>query len=573
MPYPAASVKQIHDMLTAKGAPFEMKVENVLGVEMRTYANAPPSLAAIFEMSRAWGDLPLAVYENERVSYKAATNAAAKLAHIFINDYGVKKGDRIALIMRNLPEWIVIFWAAVLSGAIISPLNAWWTAEELEYGLNDCGAKLVISDAASFKRVAPKIAGLKCAEHFIVARAGKNDIGATAALEALIGDSASWNAIPHQTIPEVKMLPDDIVTLFYTSGTTGSPKGAYGTHRNCITNLMNTMVAQARMYIRRGEKPPEPDPTLPRKASLMSIPLFHVTACHSVMVVSMAAGTKIVMMHKWDALKALEIIECEQITSLGGVPTIAWQILEHPQFDEFNVDSVEVVSYGGAPSAPELVKRIVEGFPNVQPGQGYGLSETSAAVTLNIGEDYRAKPTSCGPISPINDVKVIGGDGKEVALGEVGELWVKGPNVVVGYWNKPEATAEAFQNGWFKTGDLVKMDDEGFLYIVDRAKDMIIRGGENVYCAEIEDILYKHPEVFDAAIVGVPHKQLGEEVGAAISVPEGVEVTLEEIKALVGAHLASFKVPVHLKVFHEPLPRNANGKIMKRDLRELFVPN
>jgi len=571
MPYPALSVEKIHELLTAKGAPFEMKNENVLGVDMRTYVNAPPNLATIFEMARAWGDLPLAVYEDERVSYAAATNAAAKLAHIFINDYGVKKGDRVALIMRNLPEWMVVFWASVLSGAIIAPLNAWWTAEELEYGLNDCGAHLVIADAASLKRVSPKIAALKSAKNFIVARAPKDTSLNAVRLEDLIGSTASWSAIPTQTKPDVELLPDDVVTLFYTSGTTGHPKGAYGTHRNCITNLMNTMLAQARMYIRRGEKPPEPDPTLPRKATLMAIPLFHVTACHSVMVVSMAAGTKIVMMHKWDALKALEIIEREKITSLGGVPTIAWQVLEHPQFDEFNVDSVEVVSYGGAPSAPELVKRIVEGFPNVQPGQGYGLSETSAAVTLNVGEDYRTKPTSCGPISPINEVKVIGGDGKEVALGEVGELWVKGPNVVVGYWNKPEATAEAFQNGWFKTGDLVKMDEEGFLYIVDRAKDMIIRGGENVYCAEIEDVLYSHPEIFDAAIVGVPHKQLGEEVGAAISVPEGVEVTLEEIKALVGAHLANFKVPVYLKVFHEPLPRNANGKILKRELRDLFV--
>lgn len=571
MPYPAATIPQIHAMLTAKGSPFEMGEANVLGVDMRVYTNAPPNLKFIFEASRAWGDLPVAVYNDERVSYKETTNAAAKFAHILINDYGVQKGDRVAIIMRNLPEWMTVFWAAVLVGAIATPLNAWWTAEELEYGLNDCGAKIAIMDGGSLARTAPIIGNLKTLKDVIVTRAKGSVPPQVKRLEDLIGTTDEWNDIPQTAAPSVELLPDDVVTLFYTSGTTGAPKGAYGTHRNCITNLMNLMLAQARMYIRRGEKPPEPDPTLPRKATLLSIPLFHVTACHAIMVVAFAAGTKIVMMHKWDALKALELIEFEKINSFGGVPTIAWQVLEHPRFKEFNVDSVEVVSYGGAPSAAELVKRIVEGFPNVQPGQGYGLSETSAAVCNNVGEDYRLKPTSCGVVAPINDVKILGADGKEVALGEVGELYIKGPNIVVGYWNKPEATNEAFNDGWFKSGDLVKMDEEGYMYIVDRAKDMIIRGGENVYCAEVEDVLYKHPEVFDAAIIGVPHKTLGEEVGAAVSVPEGVEITLEEIQELVRAHLANFKVPVHLKVFREPLPRNANGKILKRDLRDLFV--
>lgn len=571
MPYPAASIPQIHAMLTAKGSPFEMSEANVLGVDMRVYANAPPNLKYIFEASRAWGDLPVAVYNDERVSYKAMTNAAAKFAHILVNDYKVQKGDRIAIIMRNLPEWIAVFWATVLVGAIATPLNAWWTAEELEYGLNDCGAKLAIMDGGSLARTAAIVPNLKVLENVVVARAKGIIPTQIKQLEDLIGPTSAWNDIPQTDAPNIELLPDDVVTLFYTSGTTGAPKGAYGTHRNCITNLMNLMLAQARMFIRRGEKPPEPDPSLPRKATLLSIPLFHVTACHAVMVVAFAAGTKIVMMHKWDALKALELIESEKINSFGGVPTIAWQVLEHPRFKEFNVDSVETVSYGGAPSAAELVKRIVEGFPNVQPGQGYGLSETSAAVCNNVGEDYRLKPTSCGVVAPINDVKILGADGTEVAIGEVGELYIKGPNIVVGYWNKTEATQEAFNNGWFKSGDLVKMDEDGFMYIVDRAKDMIIRGGENVYCAEVEDVLYKHPDIFDAAIIGVPHKTLGEEVGAAVSVPEGVEVTLDEIQELVRSHLANFKVPVHLRVFHAPLPRNANGKILKRDLRDLFL--
>jgi len=276
------------------------------------------------------------------------------------------------------------------------------------------------------------------------------------------------------------------------------------------------------------------------------------------------------MMHRWDALKGIELIEAEKINSFGGVPAIAWQVIEHPQLKEFDTSTVESVSYGGAPSSAELVRKIVETFPKVSPGQGYGLTETSAAVT-NIGsEDYELRPLSCGPAHPVNDVRVVDGNGQDVALGEVGELWIRGPNVIVGYWNKPEATEAAFGGGWFKSGDLVKMDEEGFIFIVDRAKDMIIRGGENVYCSEIEDILYKHPDISDAAIIGVPHKVLGEEVGAVVTVPPGSTLTAEELKRWVGASLASFKVPAHVRIMYEPLLRNANGKILKRELKALF---
>jgi long-chain acyl-CoA synthetase len=570
MPYPAMSVAQTHAILTGPGGPLETELKTIRGEELRVYKVGPQSLRDIFEIGRSHGDIDFLVYENERISYRAHANAASKLAHILRDTYGVQKGDRVALVMRNLPEWPVVFWASVIIGAMICPLNAWWTADELEYGLRDSGSVIAIVDVERADRIAEKLPLVPNVRNVIVARGGDDRPASAIALESLIGPATSWADLPDIAAPDVAIDPEDLCTLFYTSGTTGAPKGAYGTHRNVITNLLNMMVNNARQFLRRGETPPAPDPAAPKKASLLAIPLFHVTGCHAVLVPSVAQGAKIVMMRRWDALKGIELIEKEKINGFGGVPAIAWQVIEHPQLKEFDTSSVETVSYGGAPSSAELVRKIVETFPKVSPGQGYGLTETSAAVT-NIGsEDYEHRPLSCGPAHPINDVRVVDANGKDLPVGEVGELWIRGPNVIVGYWNKPEATQAAFGGGWFKSGDLVRMDEEGFIFIVDRAKDMIIRGGENVYCSEIEDVLYTHPEISDAAIVGVPHKVLGEEVGAIVTVPPGSDLSDEDVRRWVGAKLASFKVPAHVRIMYEPLLRNANGKILKRELKALF---
>lgn len=570
MPFPAMSIAQAHAMLTGPGSPLEIETQTIRGQELRVYKAGPRTLRDIFDLSRTHGDLDFLVYEEERISYAAHANAAAKLAGILRDQYGVQKGDRVALVMRNLPEWPVVFWASILIGAMICPLNAWWTADELEYGLRDSGAVLVIVDVERSDRIAEKLPLIPNIRAVIVARSGDDLSAGAVALETLIGSTASWADLPATAAPDVTLEPDDLCTLFYTSGTTGAPKGAYGTHRNVTSNLMNLMLNTSRQFLRRGEAPPAPDPTAPKKALLLSIPLFHVTGCHAFLVPAVAQGAKIVMMRRWDALKGIQLIQNEKINAFGGVPAIAWQVIEHPNLGDYDVSSVESVSYGGAPSSAELVRKIVETFPKVSPGQGYGLTETSAAVTSIGSEDYELRPLSCGPIHPINDVRVVDGNGQDVPLGEVGELWVRGPNVIVGYWNKPEATEAAFGGGWFKTGDLVRMDEEGFLFIVDRAKDMIIRGGENVYCSEIEDVLYTHPDISDAAIVGVPHKVLGEEVAAVVTVPQGSGLTDEDVRRWVGAKLASFKVPTYVRIMNEPLIRNANGKILKRELKSLF---
>lgn len=570
--FPAMSIADANVFLTkTPGSPLETEQTVIRGITYTTWKNAPKTLGDVFAVGEPWGPHDYIVLDEDRVSYDAHRRAVLKLAARLTGD-GVKKGDRIAIIARNLPEWSAAFWAGVMVGAIVTPLNAWWTGPELEYGLADSGSKVVIVDHERWQRVIPHLLSLPALEKVYLCRSPEkvNDPRVTQ-MEDVLGKPNEWKNLPAGDLPGVPLDADDDVTIFYTSGTTGKPKGAVISHRNIISNIFNALSAQARSFLRRGEMPPAPDPTLPRKAGLLSVPFFHATGCFAVMIPAMLSGTKLVLQRRWDADAALALIEKEKINSAGGVPTIAWQILEHPRFDEFDLSSLEIVSYGGAPSAPELVRRIKERFPKTQPGQGWGMTETSATATTNFGEDYIRKPASCGVPAATGEAKIMSLDGKELPIGEVGELWYKGPIVVRGYWNKPEATAETFTDGWVHTGDLARIDDEGFIYIVDRAKDMLIRGGENIYCVEVENALYDHDAVMDAAVVGRPHKVLGEEPVAVVHLKPDHSASEEELRAHVATKLAAFKVPVKIVFLPDNLPRNPNGKIMKRDLKALFT--
>ena len=385
-------------------------------------------------------------------------------------------------------------------------------------------------------------------------------------LEDVIGTPHDWVTMPAGELPVVDLAPDDEATILYTSGTTGKPKGALGTHRNFMTNILSGGYAAARTILRRGEPLPDPVP----KVALTVIPLFHATALSSGLMGALVAGSTTIYMRKFDCLRAMEIIERERVNSTGGVPTIAWQILEHPERHRFDLSSLELIGYGGAPSAPELVRKISEDL-KVMPGNGWGMTETTATVTTHFGEDYMNRPESCGPAVATADLEIRGEDGVTVLpAGTVGELWARGPMIVKGYWNKPEATAATFVNGWVRTGDLARLDEEGFCYIVDRAKDMVIRGGENIYSSEIENVLYAHPAVTDCALIGIPHRILGEEPAAVVHLAPGTSASEAELQAWVREHLAAFKVPVAIRFCDEMLPRNANGKILKRDLKAYF---
>jgi len=543
----------------------------IRGVPTRTWKNAPPSLRAVVEVSRASADRVFLVHEDERVTFEAFHRAVATLAEVLAAD-GVVKGDRVAIVMRNLPEWPVAFYAAASVGAIVTPLNAWWTGPELEYGLIDSGAKVALVDAERLERLSEHLPNCPELERVYVARAAEEIAHPQLLkLEDVIGAPETWADLPDRPLPTTPIAPDDAATIFYTSGTTGKPKGALGTQRNINSNIMASASVAARAFLRRGEAPPAPDPSAPQRAVLLSVPFFHATGCFAMLNPTLISGGKMVMMRRWDAVRAFELIEREKVNLAGGVPTIAWQLIEHPLRDNYDLSSLESVAYGGAPSAPELVRRIRETFPNSAAGNGWGMTETSATASSNSAEDYEHRPDSCGPAVAVTDLKIMTVEGdRELPIGEVGELWCQGPQVVAGYWNKPEATAQTFVDGWVKTGDLARLDEEGFCYIIDRAKDMLIRGGENIYCIEVENVLYDHPAVMDAALVGIPHRTLGEEPGAVVTLKPGASATEAELRAFVAERLAAFKVPVRVLFWHETLPRNANGKILKPELRKLF---
>ncbi len=571
--WPAMSIADAHALLTAPGAPFEMVTLTIRGIPTRTWKNVPPTIRDVFLAGRAHGERTFLVHDDERVTFEAFARATVTLAAQLIAD-GVRKGDRVAVVMRNLPEWPVAFFAAQLCGAIVTPLNAWWTGHELEYGVTDSGMSVLLIDAERLARLTEHLPNCPELKRIYVTRSTE-DAGnpLVRRLEDVIELPNDWAALPDRPLPDVAIAPDDDATIFYTSGTTGKPKGALGTHRNMVSNIMASGLSAARSFVRRGEMPPASDPAAPQKGMLLSVPFFHATGCFAVLSPSLFAGAKIVMMRKWDVEAAMALIERERLTSCGGVPTIAWQIIEHPNRASYDLSSLESVAYGGAPSAPELVRQIVTQFKGAAAGNGWGMTETSATFTHHAAEDYANRPDSAGPPVPVCDVKITdpADPSRELPVGAVGELWGRGPNIVREYWRKPQATADTFVDGWVRTGDLARVDEEGFVFIIDRAKDMLIRGGENIYCVEVENALYDHPAVMDAAIVARPHHSLGEEPAAVVTLKPGSAATADELRGHVAARLAAFKVPVEVRFWDGPLPRNANGKVLKAELRALFA--
>ncbi len=590
---PKMSLAEATAQLTGPGQIFEMEELDIRGVPTRTWKNAPPTMRAVFDMSAAHGDATFLVYEDERISFGEHYRRAAALAHRLRDTFGVEKGDRVAIIMRNIPEWVVAFWGATLAGAVVVPLNAWWSGEELRYGLEDSGSKVAFVDTERVERIRSFLGGLDTLKALIVADEHRTELKAPLKVYEPPGGTPPIPEWPFAlalgpvdddvTPPDVAIDPEDDLTIFYTSGTTGRPKGAVGTHRNMVTNLMSLFFLNTRGSMRFGtsllDETADPAERV-QPAMLLSVPLFHATGCHSIMVTNTAAGGKLVMMHHFDPDRALELIEREKIGTFGGVPAMVMQVLDSPNFSKYDTSSIRGVSYGGAPAPPDLVRRIREAWPVGQPSNGYGLTETSSVTSMNAGGDYIAKPDSVGPAVPVCDVAVVpeefGSDEPDDTLPRGrdvrGELWIKGPNVVRGYWNRPEETAKTFSKGWLHTGDVAQLDDEGFIYIVDRAKDMIIRGGENVYSVQVEAALFEHPAVADVAVIGVPDPTLGEEVGAVVVLRPGAKVTADELGMHVKARLAGFMVPTHIWFRSEPLPRNPQGKVLKRELREEVAP-
>jgi long-chain acyl-CoA synthetase len=545
--------------VTAAGERFETGTVDVDGIPTTMFVNGPGSLRDVFDTARARGDDTFLVYEDERWSFDDVMARVDALGALLVDTYGVQPGDRVAVGMRNYPEWVMAFAAVTSVGAVSVSLNAWWTEDELAWALEDCGAVVLVADRERVERT--RAAADRLGVTVLGVRLGDDDGG------SLAGADRWEDALPlGAPLPRRPIAPDDDATILYTSGTTGRPKGAVSTHRAVTQALMGYSCRAAVDRLRRGEaSAPRTSPSF-----ILIVPLFHVTGSIPVMLSCFAGGLKLVIMYRWDPERALELIERERVTNFVGVPTQSWDMLQSPRFAEFDTSSLIAVGGGGAPAPPELVKKVDARFARATPTIGYGMTETNAYGPQNNGEDYLTHPTSTGRATPILQVEVRDDGGKPVPTGEQGEIWFKGPNLIRGYWNRPDATAETIVDGWLRTGDIGRVDDEGFVYVEDRAKDMILRGGENVYCAEVEAAIYEHPSVHEAAVFGVPHERLGEEVAAVVVPRAGTTLTADDVQAHVKERLAPFKVPTRVAVWADPLPRNPAGKVLKRDLRDTF---
>ena len=553
-----AQLRQAREELTGPGGQFEIVEQEVLGHKLRCFRNAPPSVREFWLSTAAYGDRTYLIYEGDRLTYAQAHAQAGSLA-AWLAEQGVQPGDRVAIAMRNYPEWLVAYWSCVSCGIAVVGMNAWWTAEEMEYALKDSQPKVLICDAerlARFREIEANVPPVKL-------------VGVR--LDDYPADVTPWSVVASHPgeMPQVTVDPDADACIFYTSGTTGFPKGAQLTHRGCIANLMNMLFAGASSALAMeravGEVPPEVPPV---PVVLLTTPLFHVTANNCGAYLTSAAGGTIVLMYRWDAGEALKLIEREKISSVSGVPVMSRELINHPDFATTDTSSLTGLSGGGAQVPPDLVLKIEEAVATARPTTGYGMTETCGIITSVSGDFFVDRPDTAGPYMPSFEAKIVDDDGNELPLGEVGELWVKGSPVIKGYLNRPDASAQTITDGWLHTGDVARMDEDKFIYIVDRKKDLVIRGGENISCTEVEACVYRHPAVAECCVFGVPDQRLGEEIGVAVVLKPGATCTEAELQQHCLDHMSKHKVPRYVWFEAEALPRNASGKFLRRELRD-----
>ncbi len=475
------------------------------------YTDRPPSVVALLRASVERDPAATALVEvgGRSLSYGELWERSARVAG-GLRGAGVGRGDRVAIRLGNGIDWALAFFGAQLLGAGVVPVNTRFTEEEVAYVVEDSGASYTFAPDAPLPDGEP-VAG--------------EELG-----------------------------PDDLAAIFYTSGTTGFPKGAMTSHGNFVTNSENAFRC---LSVDREEGP--------SISTLVSVPLFHVTGCNSQLIPMLEFGGRIeILSGPLDLDGFFQAVGEHGVNQLVSVPAIYHAVMRHPKFAEVDVSRVRWVSYGGAPIAESLVQRIKDAFPNARVGNGFGLTETSSLTSFLPHEEAEEHADSVGFAMPVVDLAL---DDVDPQTG-VGELLVRGPNVVQGYWNKPEATAETFVDGWLHTGDLARVDPDGLLYIVDRKKDMINRGGENVYSIEVENVLAGAPGVGEVAVVPVPDEMMGEKVGAVIVPVAGHELDVDAVLEHSREHLADFKVPQYIAIREDPLPRNPGGKILKGQLRE-----
>ena len=568
------SEQQISDDLTqlktiaaahkAPGAPLATETISIDGQELDVFANVPANLYELYQLGLEAADQTFLVYQEERLSFSESLDIALRMARVLKEKYAIELGDSVAICARNSPEWCIAYMAITAMGAIAVPMNSWWKGPELKFGLTDSDSKLIFLDPARLNLVKPFIEDLDV-QVVMIKPEENSSYGEFYQLARAV------QPLSNKEFAQIRVLPEDKASIMYTSGSTGMPKGVLSTHRSIINALYTWKFVKEITEILRPELV-DGNPEYP-PALLANVPLFHVTGSHAQFLASFIYLRKFVMMYKWDADVALQLIEQERISVFHGVPTMAWEIMQSPKFAATDLSSLRAVQSGGAPRPPEHLNMIMQKFPDAAvPGLGYGLTETNAIGAIISGKFYASRPNSTGrPTPPVTSVKIVDESGKTLEDGQVGEICIKGPTVMKGYWNNPEATAEVIKDGWFHSGDIGMLDELGFLIILDRAKDIVIRGGENIGCAEVEYAISEHPEVNEVSVYGIPDERLGEMPCASIMLQEGSTLSDEQLTSFLSSRIASFKIPERFYFQYEQLPRIATGKIAKKELRQKAI--
>ena len=552
--------QEILDQHIAPGQMFETKdVVNENGVTFKEYINLPDSLRGYLDFALAHAEKECLIYEDERYTYKEVFEKSAQTGNALIKA-GIKKGDRVAICMQNNPEFVYSYFGIVGIGAVCVPLNSWWVPSEVIYGLEHSDAKVLIADSK-------RLQGLESLANVTKIVTSYTPDSSFTSFDDFISEH-------DKTFPEVEIGRDDYATIYYTSGSTGKPKGVLSSQKAvlatmfswaCFSSVMNQVEAQS--------NPDAAAIVSPESVILHCVPLFHVTGSHAGLLMSVLVGRKIVMMKKWDAGLALKLIEQEKVTDITGVPTQTWELLNHPERLNYDLSSLKTLGAGGAPRPAEHVKQLDAEF-EARPAIGYGLSETNALGALGGGDEYVNHPDSTGRVvPPVTEIKIIDENWNDLPEGSIGEVAIKSLGNMIGYWKNPKATKECMNDeGWFRSGDLGKFEGP-FLYILDRVKDIVIRGGENIACPEVEGAIYEHDDILEACVFGIPDERLGEVLCAAIYLREESLLAIDELQSFLSTRLAAFKIPVNIKFYKEKLPRVGSGKFDKPMLRKQFIEN
>lgn len=575
MPYPSKEqLKQIMMPLVSPDGPFTI----ALNEKGRYFPKAPPSMLHFYVNAfEKYRKETFIVYRDERFSFQETWEISLDIGVLLKNKLGVQPEDRVAIAMRNFPEWCFCFLGIGSIGAINVPVNSFWTGQEMCYGLQDSGSKVLFCDYGKYKEIESFIENLGI--HVIVNRAPKNVSLKKSAIryEDFINQRNIDQRPSHDDLLRLgeKIQPNDAAIIMYTSGSTGKPKGVVLTHRGVVSQ-METFALNVGVRQKVAELIPDIvdlDTSTYQPCVLCVVPLFHGTGSHHNFLTSLVIGRKLVLLYKWDPEIALQLVEKERVSNWSGVPTMIADIINHPSFKKYDTSSLLNVGSGGAATPKSQVFKTNEAFKNGTAATAYGLTETNGAICINYGEDYMKRPTSCGVPFPIVEVKVVDLESeKDLQPNQMGELWIKSNLVMREYWNKPNATKKVLtSDGYLRSGDIATVDEEGFIYIIDRAKDIIIRGGENISCTEVENAIYTHPNVYECAVFGLQHERLGEVVGALIFLKSS-NTTADEIVSYLNGKLAPFKIPSSENIFFtdKPLPRGATGKIQKRAIKEQF---